>query len=127
MRRCWNKAGAGSSRFLLLTLYLDRHMKTVSLIILLMFLLQPLACFDHPCDSCMGNADTIDTSGTSSHSHHQDADGCDLTVCCAEYINLHSGIAVIYAPLVSVIIPRERYQKLPNVIRPIFVPPQSIS
>ena len=103
-------------------------MKAVSLLILALYLLQPLACFTHPCDSCLGNPDTVDTSGTSgNNSHIQDADSCDSTVCCAVYVNLNSEITVMYAPLVSVIDTHERYQELPNVVMPIFIPPQNLA
>jgi hypothetical protein len=103
-------------------------MKTLSLIILVLFLLQPLACFTHVCDSSMGNPDVADTPCKSgSHSHSQDADSCDSTVCCAEYTSPKSGISVVYLPLVSEIVVPQQYQKLPNVVIPIFVPPQSLS
>ena len=103
-------------------------MKTLSIIILLLYLLQPLACFALPCDSCLGNTDTADTSGKSgSHSQNQDLDSCDTTVCCEENICHTSGINVVYAPLVLVISMFSRYQELPNVVIPIFVPPQSLS
>jgi hypothetical protein len=39
---------------------------------------------------------------------------------------LDSEITVNYAPLVSVIVIPESYQKLPKVVIPIFVPPQSL-
>jgi hypothetical protein len=103
-------------------------MKMVSLLILVLYLLLPLACFAHPCDSCLDNPDTADSSGKSgSHSHSQDADSCDTTICCEEYINLSSEITIIYAPLVSAIVTHECYQRLPKVVIPIFVPPQSLA
>ena len=102
------------------------YMKALSLIILLLCLLQPLACFGHPCDSCLGNPDIVDTPGKSgSIPHNHDADSCDSTVCCAEYINRNSGFTVVYAPLVSLVVTPEQYQELPMVVIPIFVPPQS--
>jgi hypothetical protein len=103
-------------------------MKIVALIILIVSLLQPLACFAHPCESCLGNVDTADTSGTSgSNSHNQDIDSCDSTVCCAEYVPMDSEITIKYAPLVSVLVATERYQKLPTVVIPIFIPPQNLA
>jgi hypothetical protein len=103
-------------------------MKIVALIILIVSLLQPLACFARPCDSCLGNVDAADTSGTSgSHSHKHDADSCDSTICCAEYESLDSGITIKYAPLVSVLVTTERYQELPMVVIPIFIPPQNLA
>lgn len=103
-------------------------MKIVSLIILALYLLQPLACFAHPCDSFLNSpnaVETLDESGNQSSS--QDADRCDSTLCCGECICQNSGITVSYAPLVSVIVTSERHQILPNIVIPIFVPPQNIS
>ena len=101
-------------------------MKTMALLILMLCLLQPVACFAYPCDSSLGAPDTVDSSGKSGcPSHNQDADSCDSTVCCAEFTHLNDGISVAYAPLVSLLVTPEKYQKLPKVIIPIFVPPQS--
>ncbi len=101
-------------------------MKTVSLIILMLYLLQPLVCFTHPCDSCLGNHDTADTSETSGNpSHSQDADSCSSTVCCAAYTIQNFETMVVYVPLVSAIVTSERHHELPTVVIPIFVPPQS--
>jgi hypothetical protein len=102
-------------------------MKTMALIILLLFLLQPLACFAHSCDSFQGKPDIVDTSGKSEgNPHNQDADVCDSTVCCEGNIYLNSQITVIYAPLVSIVATPERNTKLLKVVMPIFVPPQNL-
>jgi hypothetical protein len=101
-------------------------MKAVALIILMLCLLQPLACFAYPCESCLGGADLADSSeDTGRHSHNQDADSCDSTVCCAACIQLNSGVTLVYTPLVSPFRLPERNQYLPQVVIPIFVPPQS--
>lgn len=103
-------------------------MKSVSLLIILVYLLLPLACFAYPCDSYLDSQDTADSSGKSgSHSNSQDADNCDSTTCCAEYTSKNALLNVIYQPLVSVNLPPKRYQKLPEVVIPIFVPPQSLT
>jgi hypothetical protein len=91
-------------------------------------LLQPLAGFTHPCAFCLDIQGSVDTSGNSgSHSHNQDAEVCDSTICGEENVYLNSFIAVIYAPLVSLIVIPGSYQKLPKVFIPIFVPPQSLA
>lgn len=59
--------------------------------------------------------------------HNQDVDNCDSTVCCAQYVSLNSWFAVVYAPLVSVFVTFEPYQKLPDVVIPIFIPPQNLA
>jgi hypothetical protein len=103
-------------------------MKIVSLIILVFYLLQPVACFANPCDSCLLAPDSMDTSGKSgSQSQHQDTDDCDFTICCGEHIALESEIAVNYAPLVSLIATPKQHQELPKIVIPIFVPPQNLS
>jgi hypothetical protein len=103
-------------------------MKLVSLILLVMLLLQPMACFAHPCDSSLGHQDSADTSGQSgSHTHSQDSDDCDSTVCCAEYVSVDSVITINYSPLVTIDFPSRMYQKLPPVVIPIFIPPQNLS
>lgn len=103
-------------------------MKVISFILLVMLLLQPAACFAHPCDSSLGHPGTADTSGQSgSHTHSQDSDNCDSTVCCAEYVSVDSFITINYLPLVTVNIPAGQYQKLSPVVLPIFIPPQNLS
>ena len=102
-------------------------MKMMALMILMFYLLLPLACFAHHCDAFSANPNTVDASGKSGgNPHNQDADVCDSTVCCEENMYLNSKITVNYAPLVSVIVISESYQKLPKVVIPIFVPPQSL-
>ena len=101
-------------------------MKTVAFIILILCLLQPLACFAHPCDSCLGSPDIAgSTEEPGQHPHNQDADSCDTMVCCAECLHMKSGITLIYAPLVLPFHLPERNHYLPQVVIPIFVPPQS--
>jgi hypothetical protein len=102
--------------------------RTVSLIILVLYLLQPLACFACPCDSSLGGSDMVDTTNQSgSHSHTHDSDNCDSTLCCADAVIPFSEITLTYAPIVSVYVVPERYQRLPNVVIPIFLPPQNLS
>jgi hypothetical protein len=102
--------------------------KTVSLIILVLYLLQPLACFACPCESSIGSLDIVDTTDQSgSHSHNQDSDSCDSTLCCADAVIPFSVISPNYTPIVSVYESPERYQHLPDVVIPIFIPPQNLT
>lgn len=98
-------------------------MKTVSLILLILCLLQPVVCFAHPCV-----CPATDSSGTSEkHPQHQDADNCDLTVCCAEYVNVNATSTVVYLPLVTDHVLHEREHRLPEIVMPIFIPPQNLA
>jgi hypothetical protein len=102
--------------------------KTMSLILLVLCLLQPLACYACPCDSSLGSPDVVDTSGQAdSHSHNHDSDNCDSTVCCAVCLHQFNDTLVNYTPSVSVTIPPEKYQHLPDVVMPIFIPPQNLA
>jgi len=103
-------------------------MKMMALIILLLALLQPVACFAHPCESCLGNPESGDASGKSgNHTRNHDSDSCDSTVCCALYLDYNSDVTITYSPLVSIIVTPDWHQKLQNIVLPIFVPPQSLA
>lgn len=107
---------------------LKKFKKIIALIILILCLLQPLVCFSHPCASGLGCLDTMETSETSENdTHNQNADNCDLTVCCAEYVNSIDSIGAAYDPLVSVFATPERESMLPKIVMPIFIPPQILS
>jgi hypothetical protein len=100
-------------------------MKVVALIILMLFLLQPLASVAFPCATCSDRPVATDTSDTSgSHSHSQDVDSCGSHDCGDDCIKLSSAITVIYAPLVVETRKPERNHDVPNVVMPIFIPPQ---
>jgi hypothetical protein len=103
-------------------------MKLLGILIIVMYLLMPLACFAHPCESCLDAvSDISDTSGVpGSHSHSHDADNCDSTFCCAECTHLQHEIPVVYSPRVTVLEIFERYQHFPTVVIPIFIPPQNL-
>jgi len=105
-----------------------KHMKVVSLIILVLYLLLPLACFAHPCESCLGNTTTEDSTGTAGkHSHNQDADNCDSTTCCAASIVQDFGFIADYRPIITEIVVPEQQQKLQQIVFQIFIPPQNLA
>ena len=102
-------------------------MKTMSLIILVLCLLQPLAGFANPCASCLNNQLTADNSGNAGAVPiHQDADTTDCTDCCDENVYLKSGVTVKYVPLALPIIAPALNNKQLKVVIPIFVPPQNL-
>lgn len=106
-----------------------KHINKVLMLILLMFLLQPLACFAHPCTSFLKHQDVVDTSDDSGSRlpSHQDSDGCDSAVCCAEYIHFGFRTMLVYEPLVSVALASEQHPRLPTIVIPIFIPPQNLT
>jgi hypothetical protein len=100
-------------------------MKTVALIILMLFFLQSLASVAVPSATCSDRPDATETSDTSgSHSHSQDVDSCGSHDCGDDCIKLSRAITVVYAPLVVDVLKPERNHDMPKVIMPIFVPPQ---
>jgi hypothetical protein len=102
-------------------------MKTLSLIILVLFLLQPLASFANPCDLCLNNQITADNSGnTGGVPIHQDSNSTDCTDCYDENIYLKTGVTVKYVPLSSSILPPTLNNKLLKIVMPIFLPPQNL-
>jgi hypothetical protein len=93
-----------------------------------MYLLQPLACFAHPCASCLGHSDIFDSSSNSNYdTHGQDNDNCESSICCADYTVQLPEIMLSYAPLISSFVLIEQYHKLPLIILPIFIPPQNLA
>lgn len=103
-------------------------MKAMSVLIIVMYLLLPVACLAHPCESCFERPGMTDTSGNGTHhSHSQDSDNCDSTVCCADSGIQLTGIFASYAPVVSEIVTTESYQRLPAIVMPIITPPQNLS
>ena len=103
-------------------------MKTISLIILVLCLLQPLAGLANPCDLCMNNQITVDNSGsTGAVPIHQDYDITDFTDCYDENIYLKTEVKILYAPLVSSIFTPLLNNELLKVVMPIFVPPQNLT
>jgi hypothetical protein len=99
------------------------------LLILLMFLLQPLACFAHPCTSSLKHQDVVDTSDDSGNRlpFHQDSDGCDSAVCCSEYIHFGFRAMLVSETLVSVALVSGQHPRLPTIVIPIFIPPQNFT
>jgi hypothetical protein len=102
-------------------------MKTVSLIILMLCLLQPLASLGHPCASSLNNQGTADSSGHSKAVPlHLDADITDCSDCCDDTIFLKPYITAIDMLLVTLVIMPGRNTKLCKIVIPIFVPPQNL-
>ncbi|MEI6215395.1 MAG: hypothetical protein WCP10_14925 [Desulfuromonadales bacterium] len=102
-------------------------MKVAYLILLCLYICQPLACYSYPCESYLHeNSGTVDTSGqTGEHSHGHDSDNCDSSACCAECVAVDSIVEIVYAPFVTVMASIERLRLLPEVFLSIFIPPQN--
>lgn len=100
-------------------------MRCICIILLVMYLLVPMACFAHPCASCLGIPDSADTSDTGHHSQSHQTDSCDTSVCCGAYLITSFAFGALYAPLVVTTVTPEQYKMLPEVVMPIIVPPQN--
>lgn len=61
-------------------------------------------------------------------SDEQDSDCCDVSFCnCECHAPIGRGLRLSYAPFVAARIVSETFWLLPQVYRPIFVPPQNLS
>jgi len=107
-------------------------MKIVSIILIVLYLILPVACLAHPCSS-LGELVHKDTCEylTTDQDHecpvNHDADDCETTCCCAGQI-----LADIVSKIISqVIIERtslyEPQLALPRLLDRIFVPPQNLA
>lgn len=104
------------------------YLKFVALIIIVLCLMQPLACFEHPCASCLGALDTSNThDAPGDRTHNHDQDNCDSSVCCAEYVNMNDRTIVVYSPVISKLAPFEKHQQLPDIVASIYIPPRHVS
>jgi hypothetical protein len=101
-------------------------MKCICLILLVLYLLLPMACFAHPCASCLGLPDSADTSETGHQSQSHQADSCDTSVCCGACLINSFAKVTFNAPLVVMTVTPEQYKMLPEIVMPIIVPPQNI-
>lgn len=107
-------------------------MKFVSIIMILLYLMLPVACLAHPCSS-LGEIAHVDASldvesdqNTACPVNHDD-DDCETTCCCAGHIMASA------LPEVSLPYQKDRFSlyaphlALPRIIDRIFVPPQNIA
>ncbi|WP_152609886.1 hypothetical protein [Geobacter sp. OR-1] len=107
-------------------------MKLISVIIIALYLVLPVACLAHPCSSLgeIAHFDAtvdieVDQSAECPVNH--DDDDCETTCCCSGY-TISSTFPEISSP-VSIVdnSPHEPYLALPNIIDRIFVPPQNFA
>ncbi len=104
-------------------------MKTVSIILVLAYLMLPVLCFGQPCEvfasSSGHSALASDVSDGCPFNH--DTDNCETTCCCAGHIPLSSFMEIPHTALTAKLLPYEPHLALPRIIDRIFVPPQNHS
>jgi hypothetical protein len=107
------------------TIQIHMLIRSLSIILILMYLLLPVICFVHPCvPDADAVADVFASEPSGNWPDKHDADECDTTCCCAAYVPVpmhNCGFCALVA--------RNRIQdprlSLPEVTMPIFVPPQN--
>lgn len=103
--------------------------KNLTAIVLIMIvLLSPVACFAHPCTAnhtVSKTAVQLQLASPEQCPLQQEADFCETTCCCADYVQLSPFSGVTYSPDITRnhILPRIAY--LPAVPDKIYVPPQN--
>lgn len=107
-------------------------MKTVSLILIVLYLVLPTACLAHPCSSLGELAHqeaAVDViSGLSDECPlNHDTDDCESTCCCAVHVLTPLSRDLFSANPKTNNPPYEPNLALPRLIDRIFVPPQNIS
>jgi hypothetical protein len=105
------------------------QMKTLSIILILTYLILPALCFGHPCEVLTANTEqsvvVCDDSGECPFNH--ETDNCETTCCCAGHVPQSTFTEFPYAELTSNLLPYESQHALPRISDRIFVPPQNIS
>lgn len=100
-------------------------MKSISVLIILVYILLPAVCLAHPIElQAEVSSDIFDTF-TSDHPDKQGVDNCKFNCCCTEYtISVYPDINT-FAP--KRLPGQSLYIKPPQIFIPIFVPPQNLS
>lgn len=108
------------------------HMKIISIIIISLYLVLPVACWAHTCSSLgeIAHFDVtvdIEVDQSTKCPVNQDDDDCETTCCCSGY-TITSTLPALSSPyLEAEYSPYEPYLALPNFIERIFVPPQNLA
>ena len=105
--------------------------KTVALILLVLYILLPTLCHAHPCELHVGSssemADSAPDQQNTACPHLPDSDSCETTCCCAGYVPLSVFTVINSTCLASELFIPEPYLALPRLMDRIFVPPQNLS
>ncbi len=111
--------------------------RLIALCLVLAYLFLPMDGFAQfqPFAPAAGQTDTLPVKIEAAKDHCPDcpcsdgehgAGGCDASCsCCSCFAPLPQGVTIDFIPVVTSMIPFERFQTLPQVYLPIFVPPQN--
>ncbi len=102
---------------------------SVSIILILITLLMPVACFAHLCDTGAAAPHASAEAGVEQPDHcpvPHDSDDCDSTCCCAGYRPQPLFADLRYAPVVTTLHPADIVPFLAEILTRIYVPPQNL-
>jgi hypothetical protein len=107
-------------------------MKTLSVFIIVLYLVLPVICLADPCafhieSSDQEAGDFLSSAQSGECPLPHDTDDCATTCCCAGHVPLSAFSKTPYAGLTAKQLPYEPHLALPRVIDRIFVPPQNLS
>lgn len=108
------------------------NMRIISIIIIALYLMLPVACLAHPCSSLAEIAHfdatvDIETDQSPVCPLNHDDDDCETTCCCSGH-TVTSAFPGIASPYIKVAFSQyDPYLSLPNIIDRIFVPPQNLA
>lgn len=100
----------------------------VTIILISIILITPVACFAHPCGTLAWLSDASSVTAVEELDQcpqHLDVDDCDSTCCCAGYSPARSMQSSDYAPSITRYLVFEQLYMLPQVVIPIDIPPQN--
>jgi len=104
-------------------------MKILSVILIITYLMLPVICFGHPCETLSAHVEhgaLVDNDSGEFPLNH-DTDNCETTCCCAGHIPLSTFSEISYAELSAKLLPYKPQLALPRILDRIVVPPQNHS
>jgi hypothetical protein len=101
-------------------------MKALSFIIIIVYLLLPLACFGHPCETVSSEPPHVVVAADPSDASPVDleTDYCETTCCCAGHLPLPRFTGIAPLDNISGRYAYEPSLSLPLILDRIFVPPK---
>ncbi len=104
-------------------------MKTLSVILIIVYLVFPTICLGHSCEALFANAgqSTVVSDDSGERPSNHDTDNGETILCCAGHIPLSAFAGISCVELTSRLLPYEPQLALPQIFGRIVVPPQNHS